>query len=73
MCKEVVDPFEDLYTSEEENALTIRGKWIYDDCETIEQMILALKAQIETLEHLQKEGWFLQADVVDDYARLQKR
>ena len=53
-----------------ENTELWRGKWIYDGCKTILEMIERLKSSIESLEELHKDGWKVSDEVQDDYATL---
>lgn len=39
------------------NPVPVQGKWIYDDCDTVDAMIEALKGQITYLEGLKDHGW----------------
>jgi hypothetical protein len=55
---------------DESKYLTIRGKWIYDGCSNIDEMIESLKNQITELENLKKDGWELENVSFDDYAIL---
>lgn len=48
----------------------IRGKWVYDGCDTIDEMIARLEREAEYLLGLKDEGWQLRSRVVDDYAFL---
>ena len=57
---------------DEENNTIIRGKWMFDGCKTIEEMIDALNGQITLLEQLKKDGWELCDTVHDDYAYLHR-
>ena len=40
-----------------ENPIVVLGKWIYDGCSTVDDMINALKGQIEYLEGMKDHGW----------------
>lgn len=57
---------------DDENTCTIRGKWIYDSSETIDDMIACLQREIETLTELKENGWYLADKVYDDYAILRR-
>jgi hypothetical protein len=48
--------------------LTIRAKWMFDDCETIDQMIERLDQQKEYLGRLKAKGIEPRSPVKDDYA-----
>lgn len=50
-----------------EDCKVVRGKWIYDGCSTIEEMIERLQQQIEHLKSLQNEGWNVSGITKDDY------
>lgn len=61
------DEEEDSYDGED----TIeRGKWIYDGCKTIDEMIQRLINKIEELRRLKEDGWEVEDTVDDDYAFL---
>lgn len=59
-------------TFDEENTCTIRGKWVYDGSETIDEMIACLQREIEALTELKEAGWYLADRVDDDYAILRR-
>ncbi len=46
----------------------LRGKWIYDGCNSIDDMIQRLHEEITLLEDLKREGWYLVDEVENDYA-----
>ena len=51
-----------------ENPTIIRGKWIYNGCDTVDTMIEALKRQIGYLEGLRDHGWDeIEQNHGDDY------
>lgn len=51
-----------------EDCKVVRGKWMYDGCSSIEEMIQRLREQIEHLKSLQDEGWNVSGIIKDDYA-----
>lgn len=55
-----------------ENCKVIRGKFMYDDCSTIEEMIHRLREQIEFLKTLQDEGWNVSGITKDDYTFMHR-
>jgi hypothetical protein len=57
---------------DEENTCTIRGKWLYDGSQTIDEMIACLGREIEILTELKQNGWYLVDKVYDDYAILRR-
>jgi hypothetical protein len=74
---EYEDELEEEYEDEEEEEedeeeeTLVRGKWIYNEAGSIDGMIAALRRQIEYLEHLKKDGWYM-ADNGDDYVSLRR-
>lgn len=57
---------------DEENTCTVRGKWLYDGSQTIDEMIACLEREIEVLKELKDNGWYLIDKVYDDYAILRR-
>lgn len=51
----------------------VHGKWIYDGCQSIEEMIRRLYLEAERMKQFQSDGWQLFNRVEDDYAFLTKR
>ena len=49
---------------------THRIKWLYDNCNTIDEMLERLGGEIEHLEDMQELGAKLEAKSEDDYTRL---
>lgn len=73
-CEHCDDQSSD-YTNDsfdEENTCTIRGKWIYDGSQTIDEMIACLQREIEILIELKQNGWYLVDKVYDDYAIVRR-
>jgi hypothetical protein len=62
----------DDYTENDDKSSILRGKWIYDGSNSIDEMIEALQREIALLEDLKQDGWVLQEKVMDDYAYLMK-
>lgn len=56
----------------DDNSCVFRGKWMYDGCTSIDEMIDALRREIALLEDLKRDGWTLIERVEDDYAYLSK-
>lgn len=54
----------------QKNERTIRGKWVFNGAETIDEMIEKLEERKEHLKELQEDGFTLQNQVEDDYAIL---
>lgn len=50
----------------------VRGKWIYDGCASIEEMVERLQQQMEHLKTLQDEGWSVSGITKDDYTFMHK-
>lgn len=57
---------------DDENSTIVRGKWMFDGCKTIAEMVEALKRQITFLEEMKKDGWEVRAEIDDDYAFLHR-
>ena len=57
---------------DDENSCIIRGKWVYDGSQSIDEMIACLQREIEILTELKENGWFLVEKVYDDYAFLRR-
>ncbi len=69
--KENEDPEYDDTDGEHDGELDdsiIRGKSIYDGCDSIDDMIECLQRVAEHLRSLKEQGWRLRSRVVDDYA-----
>lgn len=49
---------------------TIRGKWMFDGCKTVEDIVKTLKGQVRYYEKMAKDGWQLREPVEDDYGFL---
>lgn len=69
---ETSDSDEDLSGLVDDNSCILRGKWIYDGSETIDDMIAALQREIHLLTELKADGWQVDGVVEDDYAHLCK-
>lgn len=63
---------EDDEWEDDENSTILRGKWIFDGSKSIDDMIEKLRKEIELLEELKKEGYYVCDTVDDDYAFLRK-
>lgn len=50
----------------------LQGRWLYDDSNSIDEMIEALQREIALLTDLKNNGWVLQEKVMDDHAYLVK-
>lgn len=65
-----------VITSDEEafddSTEIIRAKWMFDGCETIDDIIAKLSSQIEYYRNLKDEGWYLTGKVDDDYGFIKK-
>lgn len=57
---------------DDKNSTIVRGKWMFDGCKTIAEMVEALKRQITFLEGMKKEGWEVRDEIDDDYAFLHR-
>lgn len=69
--KENEDPEYDETDGEHDGELDdsiIRGKSMYDGCDSIDDMIECLQQEAEYLRSLKEQGWRLRSRVVDDYA-----
>lgn len=55
---------------DDDNEIVIRGKHIYENAATIDEIIAKLQKEIEVLEQLKTEGWELKVPVLDDYGFL---
>jgi hypothetical protein len=64
--------YTDDSSCDEENTCTIRGKWIFDGSESIDDMIACLQKEVDILTELKENGWFLTQKVDDDYAFLRR-
>lgn len=84
-CNEVSYPFSDTeddeteeeissddYTENDDKHCILHGRWIYDDSNSIDEMIEALQKEIVLLTDLKNDGWVLQEKVMDDSAYLVK-
>ena len=49
---------------------THRVKWLYDNCNTIDEMLERLSGEIEYLEDIRELGAKLEAKSEDDYTRI---
>ena len=49
---------------------THRVKWLYDNCNTIDEMLERLSSEIEYLEDIRELGAKLEAKSEDDYTRI---
>ena len=47
-----------------------RVKWLYDNCNTIDEMLERLSGEIEYLEDIRELGAKLEAKSEDDYTRI---
>ena len=56
--------------SKESTEYILRGKGLYDECETIDQMIGRHEMAMQDLRQLKEWGYRLTAPVEDDYAFL---
>jgi len=63
---------EDDEEVDDEHSCVLRGKWIYDGSNTIDNMIEALQREIALLTDLKNDGWELANTVDDDHAFLVK-
>lgn len=62
---------EDEYEEIDDDKISIlRGKWIYDGSNSIDEMIEALQREITLLNDLKNDGWILREKVSDDHAVL---
>lgn len=61
----------DDYENDDKSSV-LRGKWLYDGSNNIDEMIEALQREITLLEDLKKDGWTLQEKVMNDHAYLVK-
>ena len=50
--------------------MVLGGKWIYDGCVSIDEMITRLELEKEDLKYKQAHGWTLKKTVDDDNAVL---
>lgn len=80
-CKEVSSESDDVSSQndtenedndDDENSGIIRGKWLYDGCKTIDEMIERLQLEIENFQFLKNDGWYLVDEVNDDYAFIRR-
>ena len=63
---------EETNSYDEENHDIIRAKWIFDNAETLDQVIERLQAEIEHIRQLKAAGWELTGPVEDDYGHIRK-
>lgn len=73
-CCEFNEEANSSYTEDDdnENTCTIRGKWIFDGSQSIDDMIACLQKEIEILTDLKESGWHLVDTVHDDWAILRR-
>jgi hypothetical protein len=57
---------------DDENSTIVRGKWMFDGCKSIAEMVEALKKQITFLEGMKADGWEVREEIDDDYAFLHR-
>ena len=57
---------------DDENNSILRGKWIYDESTSIDEMIECLQREIRLLTDLKTDGWYLTRQVEDDYAFIRR-
>lgn len=57
---------------DEENTTIVRGKWVFDGCKSIDEMVEALKGKIAYIEQLKKDGWEVRETIDDDWAFLHR-
>ena len=66
--KEVIPIDDEGYN--EDNEIVIRGKHVFENASTIDEIVDKLKKEIEILLQLKNEGWELKEPVLDDYGFL---
>ena len=73
-CCEFEEETNSSYTEEDdnENTCVVRGKWVYDGSQSIDDMIACLQKEIEILSELKESGWYLIETVHDDWAHLRR-
>ena len=57
---------------DDEHNTILRGKWVYDGSESIDDMIECLQREIKLLTDLKKDGWYVTHKVNDDYAFIRR-
>lgn len=67
----VVSENSDIEDTREE--ILIRGKWIFENASSLDEVVTALQRQIEYIKYLQEQGWELVNPVADDYGLLHKQ
>lgn len=58
------------FTFDSERNMIVRGKWVYDGCASLDEMVRRLELEIEYLKMIRSQGWRLQSTVDDDFAFL---
>lgn len=63
---------EEYAEEEEDDSEIIRAKWLYDGCESMDDIIKRLEGQIEYIKKLKNDGWELIQPVDDDYGFMRQ-
>lgn len=71
------DDDQSLHTTQDsedwwKNTETIRAKWMYDGCETIDEIIIRLHEEIAKFLSLKSQGWELIDKIEDDYGHMRR-
>ena len=69
MDEEEVDDDEEF---DWENTTTIRTKWTWDGCSTLDEVIQACHKSIEYIKSLKDDGWELMNTVCDYYGTIER-
>ena len=64
---------ETTYDDEIDDAECIRGKWMLDGCETLDEVIETLGALQASFKKLKAEGYELNGPIEDDYGFISKK
>jgi len=62
----------DDYIVNDDKHCILQGRWLYDNSNSIDEMIEILQREIALLTDLKNDGWVLQGKVMDDHAYLVK-
>lgn len=73
-CSETIsdNDNETNYIYDFENTDTIRAKWMFEGCKTIDEIIEKLEIEKDRFIEMKSEGWELIDTVTDDYGHIKK-
>lgn len=69
---EYEDDDDDFEEFDDDHSCIIKGRWIYDGSNSIDEMIEVLQREIALLEDMKQDGWVLKEKVMNDCAYFEK-